>query len=185
MAEPTQPLGSAGSEVPAEHVTYQPLSLLAVAGLGLAAVYAVVVLLGFLAWLLFGSPWLMSLWTLLIPLAAGVISYIARGQILRSEGTLAGLALTKWGITLRVLFGLIFASYTAANYLVFRSQAESFTRQWFNLLADDKTEKAFLRTLPPTNRPPETDDLRNEIENRFNRLGGETSRRGYYNDFLA
>jgi hypothetical protein len=185
MSETTPHPGAVGGEAPAEHVAYQPLSLLAIAGFGVAVVYAAVVLLGFLAWLVLGSPWLMSLWTLLIPLAAVVLSLIARARIQRSEGTLAGLALTRWGITLSVLFGLIYTSYTAATYLVFRQQAQAFTQQWFAELAAGNTEKAFVLTLPPVSRPDlSSPNLRNDLENRFN-TPGEMSRRGYYSDFLA
>src|SRR5262249_52829797 len=166
MAEPTQ-YPVAGSEAPAEHVVYQPISLLAIAALSIAALYGVVVLVGFLASLLLGYAWLMPLWTLLIPLVAGILALLPRSRIRRSEGTLAGLALTRWGITLSLLFFLIQASYSAATYIVFRQQADSFARQWLGLLTAGETEKAFTRVLPPASRPPDSPNLRGDIEHRF------------------
>jgi hypothetical protein len=183
MAEPIpQPVGA--SEAPAEHLVYQPISLLAIAALGIAAAYGAVVLVGFLASLLLGYAWLMPLWTLLIPLAAGTLAWVARARINRSEGTLAGLALTRWGVTISLLVFLIQASYSAATYFVFRQQADSFARQTLGFLTAGEAEKAFVRVLPPDNRPPDGPNLRDEIEKRFN-PPSELSRRGHYSDFLA
>ncbi|HXG10895.1 MAG TPA: hypothetical protein VNK04_14140 [Gemmataceae bacterium] len=182
MAESIPGPGFAGSEAPAESPGYQPLSLLAIIGCALAALYGTVVLVGFAASILFGSPWLMPLWTLVFPLVAMGLALVARSQIRRSEGTLAGTALANWAISLSVLFGLIFLSHTGATYLVLRGQAESFTRQWFDRLREGDLDGAFRLTLRPENRPAEGPGLHSELENRFNTLS-EVSRRGLYGAF--
>lgn len=182
MAESMEQAGSVSGGVPAEHLVYQPLSLLAVAGFGLALLYAVVVLLGFVSSVLIGSPWLMPIWTMVFPVLAGTLSLTARGRILRSEGTLAGLALARWGATLSLLAALIYASHSIATYIYLKREAESFTRQWFAHLTEGKVDEAFVLTLPPANRPPLGTSLRDTIENRFN-TPGENSRRGLYSEF--
>src|SRR5262245_59325202 len=68
---------------PAEQA-YRPLSVLALIGFGLAALYAAVaVLLGLVAFLS-GRPLLMGGWTLLFPLVAAALCLVARAQVRRS-----------------------------------------------------------------------------------------------------
>jgi hypothetical protein len=182
MADPVPPAAASGT-APEEHLVYQPLSLLAIAGFAAAALYAAVVLIGLLASILSGSPWLMPFWTLLFPLAGVVLSLAARLRIQRSEGTLAGVKLTSWGIALSVLFGLIYAAHTAAVYLVLRQQADAFAREFFDHLRQDRVEKAMRLTLPPANRPADGPNLRRELEERFNTGGREGSSRGFFSEF--
>src|SRR4051812_40579103 len=89
---------------------YQPLSLLAIAGLLLCLLYALVVIGGGVVALLNPTPWLLPLWTLLLPIVGVALAWVARGRIEGSERTLGGTALANWGIGLGVLFGL---TYTA------------------------------------------------------------------------
>lgn len=184
MAEPTHSAGIAGSgTAPEEHLAYRPISLLAIVGLSIAAVYAAVVLVGFAASVLFGTPWLMPTWTILVPLLAVVVSFAARLRIQRSEGTLAGLKLTGWGMALSLLFGLIYITHSAATYLVLRQQADAFARQWLTNLKNGNLESALLQTLPPANRPADSPHVASDLNIRFNQPG-EGSRKGFLSEFL-
>src|SRR5690348_7426840 len=67
---------------------YQPLSLLAIAGFVLCLLYALVVIGGGVVALINHTPWLLPLWTLLLPVAGVTLALVARGRIQTSEGTL-------------------------------------------------------------------------------------------------
>jgi hypothetical protein len=140
---------------------YQPLSMLALVGFALAALYGAIVLIG--AVLAIGrGPLLLPIWTLLVPFAAALISWMGRSRILASENTLSGLALTRWGVVLGVLFGASYAAYYAATYAAISQQAQQFAQQWLEALCQGKVEKAFWLTQTPPRKPPEgpgRDDL--------------------------
>jgi hypothetical protein len=169
MTDPTERGSPIRGDVPAEALVYRPISVQAIVALAIAGLYGVVVLLGFLAATLAGSPWQMSAWTLLVPFLAVVLALTARARIRSSEGTLAGTALTGWGATLAVIFALIYISHATATYLVLRHQSDTFTRQWFDKLAAGDIDGAYRLQLPPDSRPSdEGAALRAQLENRFN-----------------
>src|ERR1700737_4887733 len=85
---------------------YKPLSLLAVAGIALAIPYALFVLVGGVTALYAGSPFLLSGITVIVPLAAAILSLAALVRINRSEGVLGGGRLATWGLRISLLFGL-------------------------------------------------------------------------------
>lgn len=110
------------------------------------------------------SPWMLPGWAILLPLAAAVLAWLARGRIRDSEGTLGGAALASWGLGLSLFFGLTYVAYYAGAYVAVRQQAESFSRQWLELLAQDKLPEAFALTMSARDRPnPPT---REELERR-------------------
>jgi hypothetical protein len=130
--------------------TYRPLSSAALAGFALAVVYAVIVLVGWVVSLWVHSPWVLPLPLFLIPVAAALLSWLARSQIQKSENTLAGLRLARWGIGLSVALGLSYLAYYTATYLAVRQQAGTFVEErWLKRIRDGEVEKAFLLTLPP------------------------------------
>jgi hypothetical protein len=230
-----QPAGPAGSApafpgVPGheQETAYQPLSLLAVAGLILAVGYSVLVNLGGLysfafdhpRWLVaiivvvalataiaasaagvsewqrvlrwvgiaelialalvgLGSlvafsgtkPWVLPFWTILIPIATAGLCWMARVRIQSSEGTLAGLEFTSWGLGLCLFFGLNYTAYLASNYFAVRLDASRVAQTWLELIRDGELEKAFLLTLPVSARPDENDPkLRDLVEVQYNRI---------------
>jgi hypothetical protein len=151
QAEPAGRVFPPDPTAPAEE-SYRSLSVLALLGFGLAALYAAIVLyMGAFA-LFSGKPLLLSGWTLLMPLAALAMCLLAGFQIRRSEGTLAGGALASWGWKLSLFVGLGYSAYYAAVYFAVRQQAEAFARDWLELLARGDLEKAAFRTLPPLRR---------------------------------
>jgi hypothetical protein len=192
MADPTDPAGQAISSgaqpAPGSHpaapgkseaafvpdradgaVVYRPLSLPAVAGLALAALYAAFLLLEWLVAWARGSSVLMSAYWLLWPATALVVSALAWVQVQRSEGTRAGARLAVWGMILSGLFGFGYGAYHLAIFAALQLQSEDFTNRWLGLIRDGKLDDAFLLTLPPSERPTSTGaDLHRELELRFN-----------------
>jgi hypothetical protein len=185
MSDPTTRPGSAppgpAADEPAKEAVYRPLSLLALVGFGVAGLYSAVVVLGGAIALFLGDPWLMQGWTALFPVAAAVLSAMALVHIQRSEGTLAGEKLARWGLLLSLVIGLGYWSYVGATYFAIGREADQYARSFLEKLtrtADNRQEvlTAFLMTLPPSERPAEDAAARGQVEARFN--AGEMSRVG-------
>lgn len=126
------------------------------AGLALAGFYAGPI--GIIGLIAFPnqSPWLLPLWTLMFPLAAIVIALAARLGIQNSEGTLGGKLLTTWAICLSLVFALCYTAFYAATDIAVTQQAEQFATGWIDSLKKDELEKAFVMTLPVTERSSDT-----------------------------
>lgn len=167
MSDPTTPPAPATPAV-AEPTAYRPLSILAVAGLALAGFFTLVVVGGGLIAFLQGNPWLLSAWWAIVPIAAGTMSLVALLRVQRSEGTLAGEKVARWGLTLTVLVGLSYWAYYIVTYLAITHDAGQFTEKFLGKLAAGDEAGAFLLTLSPGERPAENDRLRDTLENRFN-----------------
>jgi len=148
--------------------TYRPLSMLAATGFGLAVLFAVLVVVGGVLAYFLRSPWLMPLWTFLLPVLGALLSWLARVRIRNSEGTLSGQALTSWGVGLSLVFGLSYAAYVAAMAMAIRQQADSFARQWLDEVRQGQLEKAFWYTQRPPRPHLAGSALRNVLELRFN-----------------
>jgi hypothetical protein len=150
----------------------------AIAALALAGVLAG---LGVASLLLFAgsAPWLLPLWTLVLPVAAALMSWMARLRIQSSEGALGGIALTGWGLGLSLAFGLYYAAYSAATNFAVREQATTFALDWLELLKKGETQKAFVLTIPPSDRPPEGPTQRGDLELRFNSMPAPTQGGAY------
>jgi hypothetical protein len=171
---------------------YRPVSLLAVAAFGLAAVYSALVLFGGLFAMLNRSPWLLPWWTFALPLLAAGAALIARFQIRRSEGTQSGLALTSWTFVLSLVVGfVIYGPYYLATYIRVRWQAQAFAENWLKSVAEGKTEEAFFETTRPPRRivrtpddPNDTAAMRRMLELVHNTTADPT-RRGAFTSFSA
>jgi hypothetical protein len=171
-----------------EPQVYRPLSMLAIAGLLLAGVYvALVVIIGAIGFFS-ATPMFLPGWTLLLPVAAAGLSLMGQWQIRESEGTRAGLALARWGLTLSIFAGLGYAAYQYFTGLAICQQANEF------LMAEDDVDSgffprlqsgdpaqidhAFLLTMPENVRAgidPKRDKLK--MNRAFNR-GGAKEREG-------
>lgn len=173
---------------PSEVGAYRPLSLLAILGFSLAALYgAALVLFGVVA-LVRGSPILWPWETLAIPLIAACVSGAARLIIQRAEGTLAGGKLALWGVFLSVLFGMVYTAYLAAVSFVVRDQAIAHGKQWLETITRgtrDDIDKAFLDTLLVEQRPNATDNLHDQLEKFFNTPEGSVTKKGRYGMFCT
>jgi hypothetical protein len=150
-------------------------ALLRVAALSLVGLYALLGVGGLVAYS--GSnPWLLPGWTILLPLAAAALAWFARGRIRDSEGTLGGATLAVWGLGLSLFFGLTYVAYYAGAYVAVRQQAQSFARDWVDLIAQGKLERAFLKTVPVRDRPG--DATRADLE--MHTMSGEQSGYGTF-----
>src|SRR5260370_15621505 len=147
-----------GGETPAP---YSAVSLLAILGFSLAVVYGAGLTVASLVALLQRTPLLIA-WSLLIPAAAAAVCAAAHLRIRNSEGALSGLALTRWGLGISLILGLLYVAYFTATYLAVSAQAKAFADQWFDDLAHDRVAEAYLLTLPPP-RPTVDDTLRSRL----------------------
>lgn len=172
-----------GAAAPGAAETYQPLSLLALAGFGIAVVYSVVVLIGATVALFGRIPWLMPYWTFLIPLGALVICWAARTRIRNSESTLSGLGFTTWGSRLAIVVGLTYAAYYAFTFFAVRLQAVDFADRFFQDLKQGQLEQAFLMAQGVSTKGMEKKELRNTVETRFNQPRGRPGAVGPFTRF--
>lgn len=122
MSEPLSP----PTQSPGSDPVYQPISGFALAGLIISAGYAAVVLVSTAVAIMMRAPIFFPLWTLLFPAAGVALCLYGRNEILGSEGTRAGLGLTKWGIGLGLLSGLGYFAYFSTVGLAVGSQADAF-----------------------------------------------------------
>jgi len=156
-----------------EEAGYKPLSALAVAGFAIGMLYALIVTVVGIVAFRNATPEFLSYWSLL-PIIAAVLCVLAWVQINRSEGTLAGAALAKWGLVVSITFGLGYAAFSTATYLAVADQADAFAQQFFNELKQNKVNAAYLLTQETSVRQgvqPEDDQA---MEIRFN-AGGDNA----------
>jgi hypothetical protein len=130
----------------------------------LVGLYALIGLFGLVAYS-GTNPWVLPLWTILIPVGTAGLCWMARSRIQASEDTLAGANLANWGLIVSVFFGLNYAAYLASNRFAVVQQADEFVQQWIGLIRDDKLAEAFALTFPTNARPQPT---RADLEQRYN-----------------
>ena len=167
IPEAPPPPGAAG----AAPQVYGSVSVVAIVGLALAALYALVIGAGGLIALFNHTPLLLPIWTLVFPVAAAGVCWAARTQIRKSEGALTGTRLATWGAGLAAVVGLLYAAYYAGCYFAVSSQATTFVNQWMDQLNKRRFDQAFLYTQPPP-RPADDERLRDRLEMDFDRGQG-------------
>ena len=148
--------------------SYSSVSPLAIGGFALAAAYSLVIAVGALIALFNRTPWVLTIYSLGIPLVAIVVCWAARSGIASSEGALTGMKLTTWGLYLSFGFGLVYGAYYAACYLSVSQMATGFTDEWVEDLKTDQLDKAFLLTVAPP-RPNADANLRSRLEMDYDR----------------
>lgn len=131
---------------------YRPLSLLALLGFGVSALYAGVIGVTILVAFLSGKPLLLSLWSLGPPLAAVGLCGVAWLSIRSSEGTLAGAALVRWGVLLVLFVGLGYWAYYFAVYFAVRQQSRNFAETFLKTLQEGNIKQATYYVVPPLRR---------------------------------
>ena len=163
----------------------------AVAGFVLTVLWALGASAGRIGAMFYESPVLLPAWCLVFPVAGAALSFAARAQIKRSEGTLAGLSLTGWGLGLSVVLGLCYWAYYIGIYVAVRQQSDDFARDWVNRLKNGDVEAAYVLTLAPSVQRDllkggQAGDkaLRRELEERFNLVEqGVEAPRGPFSQF--
>jgi hypothetical protein len=178
MGDPT-PTPTLASERPSEPLVYRPLSLPAVAGFGLACLYALVVVIGTAAALIEGAPALLPGPFFPVVVLAGALSLLALWQIRNSEGTRAGAALAQWGLWISILAGLGYGAYRLAASLAVTSQANHFVMTkgedsgFFPRLLEGDVNTAFLLTQLVRKRDVNPQDQA-EMERHFDKPAPNT-----------
>ena len=155
MAETTERPAAGPGPMPTTDIEareYRPLSGWAIASLLVAGLYVIVVVVGGGIALYTWSPYLLPLWTLVFPAAGLALAATALFHIRHSEGTRAGVPLARASLWTCLLLGLIYLSFYGSTFLAVRRQADTFVRNWFELLRAGKVNEAFLLTQPPEQR---------------------------------
>jgi hypothetical protein len=148
---------------------YCPLSMLAVLGFGLAALYSAFMVLAALLALKNGSPMFWAPWTLFLPVLPLLVSLAGYISVRRSENTRAGGSLAQYGMILSLLVGLSYIAYFAAVYFVIQAQSDAFAEKFFETLKNDDVDQAFLLGHLPEQRPDgKGQALHFELERQFN-----------------
>src|SRR5262245_21493161 len=142
---------------PVEDV-YRPLSMPAIAGLCLSAIYAALVLMTTAVALFKGAPFFLPGWFILVAILGALLSYFGLRQISQSEGTRAGAAVARAGLWLSIVPGLGYTAYSYFTGLALTQQANRFIIEpadedsgFFARLQEgtpEGLEQAFLLTLP-------------------------------------
>jgi hypothetical protein len=166
MAEPTPApvLPSTADPTP-----YVPVSWMAVAAIGVASLFAgILVVLGVIAFR--ERKPLINDWILVLPAVGFVLSFAARRVIRNAEGTRTGenLANTAWWICL--VAGLGYAAYLLAIDYAIRRDARGTLDRWVEKLKagdDVSINDAFLRTRDPSQRAKILPEDTAQIEGRF------------------
>ncbi len=186
MADTTDRPAVAPAPLPAAEAAspeYRPVSGWAVASAVVAGVYVVVIVAGGGLALYSWSPYLLPLWTLLLPLAGLGLALFAQLHVRRAEGTRAGHGLARAAWWTCLVLGAIYLSFYASTFLAVRRQADAFVQKWFDLLKAGHVNEAFLMTEQPAKRvgvSPQDEQLLNI---RFN--VGQPGTRGALSTFRA
>ncbi len=151
----------------ADTIDYKPLSLLAVAGLGLSLAYAAVLLIFGGASLFKSEPFFLSGWWFALPIGGAALSVLGLYQVFNSEGTRAGALLAKWGLGISAVAGLSYFTYHTVTAMAVLQQANRFLLDkdensgFFPRLqgTDSDVNTAFLLTLHPSDRNVRVDNL--------------------------
>jgi hypothetical protein len=159
--------------VTAEASSYAPYSFTAILAVGVAAVFAVVMVVFTVSAFVYSQPFVQPV-LLVMPVAAVVLAFAARRQILGSEGTRAGLQLASAAWWIAIVGGLGYTAYLAAVAFAVRQDAASQFDVWAKNVAEadplDPKNPALLRafhaTLPPARQqslpPTQPDRILNE-----------------------
>jgi hypothetical protein len=169
MAEPTT--------FPEEHVgeslVYRRISVFAIAGLVLACAFTFLVVIDAAVAFRKKTPVLLPVWVQALAVIGAIVSLVGLVRINRSEGTLAGARMAKWGWWVSVISGLGYWAYYVATYFAITQQAETFTVRYFSKIAQGKFNSAFLDMQPPGVRKTVQPDDEKEMQARFGQMTRE------------
>jgi hypothetical protein len=131
---------------------YQPLSLLAVAAVLASGILTVIIVLLTAAGLYSRKP-VLEPFLILLAVGGVILALAARWHIANSEGTRAGLRLTKIALWMSVICGLCYGAYFGGNYFAIRQQANDIVmKNWFEPLKEGKIDEAYFYTIDPVQR---------------------------------
>lgn len=148
----TPSLGGAGPTEPRPMENeYQPLSGLSLGAIGVASLFAVLMVALTVTAFVTGKP--VVWWALLLlPTVGLILSILARVQIDRSAGTRAGLALSNTAWWICVVGGVVYLAYLLGNIYVIGGESRVEAEAWFAHIKDGDYGSAFVTTLEPVIR---------------------------------
>jgi hypothetical protein len=149
-------------------LTYKPLSPTALAGFGVASAYALLIVGGAVLGFFNRAPFILPMWTFLIPAGAVFLCIVGQIQIQSSEGVRSGLALSKWGLRISVVAASLYAAYYGGTRLVVGNQASKAGDEFVETLQKGDIEGAFYLATPPPRQTPAPNDLRGRLELQYN-----------------
>lgn len=155
---------------PVAAANYSSLSVMALIGFSVSAVFAAVLLFLGLYALITRSTFLLGNWIFVFPVLGLLLSALAWSAIHSSEGALAGKSLARWGVLLGLFVGLGGLAYKVAVYMAIRQQASVVAEKWLRHLTRGELGQAGYMIIPPEKRltlNPESPTLLREVEERM------------------
>lgn len=136
---------------------YRPVSGLALAGFGLAALLAVALFVGAVVAFRSGAPLILHPALLLLPAIAASLCAAAWLQMVRSQGAQAGLKLAKLGLLITFLAVGAYLPWRIGKELAVQREAEAFTDAWLAHVQRSGTQPldsyvAYWQVLDPDRR---------------------------------
>lgn len=165
MAEPT-PAPSPALPSTADATPYVPIAWSAVAAVGVAGLYAVLLLALGVSAFVNKKPLLVEE-LLVLPVIAVVLSFAARRMIRNAEGTRTGESLANAAWWLALVLGLAYAAYLFAISFAVRREAAVEVEKWVATVQKGEPEDAFYQMLPPGARQGVTRTDKVLIRSRF------------------
>jgi hypothetical protein len=144
--------------------SYRPVSGLALAGLVVSGLFAILIAASLVVGIVKGTPIFFPIAIVLLAVVGFGLSYAGYRQILASEGTRVGVGVARLGMGLAVVSGLGYTAYSMSIGLAVGTQADEFlagkvtadsgflTRIMESNGDPKAIRSAFLLTLPPSSR---------------------------------
>ena len=144
--------------------SYRPVSGLALAGLVVSALFAILIAASLAVGIVKGTPIFFPIAIVLVAVVGFGLSYAGYRQIMTSEGTRVGVGIARLGMALAVASGLGYMAYSTSIGLAVAAQADEFLagevtadsgflRQIAQAPVDPLAiKKAYFLTLPPSSR---------------------------------
>src|SRR5438552_3382203 len=135
----------------ADATPYAPISWMAVAAVGVAAVFVLILVVsGLDAW--WNKKPLIMPEVLFLPAVAIVLAFAARRMIRNAEGTRVGEDLANIAWWMSLVLALVYFAYLMAVGYSIRRDAETEVQRWVDYIRAEDYVRAFDRTLPAQSR---------------------------------
>jgi hypothetical protein len=159
---------------------YRPVSGLALAGLVVSALFAILIAASLAVGVAKGTPIFFPTAIVLVAVVGFGLSYAGHRQILTSEGTRVGVGIARLGMALAVVSGLGYLAFTISIGLAVAAQADDFLTGEVTpdsgflkqIEQADKdplaVKKAYFLTLPPSSRSRKMPKDDADFDKKFN-----------------
>ncbi len=137
---------------PVSRESYSPVAVSAIVGFSLAVVSILI--------FVFHSAWFLAF----VTVPALIVSIMARRQVLRSEGTLAGGTLALSGIIIALVSGLGWVTSYFTAYLVIRGESLAFVTEFTEKLQRKQAGHAFLDSVREAERTMGKEEWKENVQ---------------------